>query len=157
MLVLSRADKLAISDLITYAKKRVIKIKTKEDLQRLSKEGNLAGDDPHRVVHLRAGKARYRVAYSVEDQNIGLVRHLSLSSTKVRLEDVNDILKKFDFRGTLTSTDARKGPDLFVWWESSPMGPALNVLEQMEDGAVVKTVGEAYKKVESVDGASSHL
>lgn len=135
MLTLTATDKKSIANLIQLAKKKPVPL----DVLKKAIAGDVSpiGDDPRWTVDLKAGKQRYRVVYSHEEQRIGLMRHISISSDKtLKLEDVNDILRRFGFDARLFNLDRVSNPPLYeVWLEPiSANRAAFNVLEVISDG-----------------------
>lgn len=99
MLSLTRADKLAISDVLNYANRNKISL----DQQTKIFQGKVPppGDNPRYLCALRAGKRHYRVVFTYGEQPVGWTRHLSISvndKKQIALDDLNAILRAFGFR-----------------------------------------------------------
>lgn len=147
MLTLTAADKKAISALVELGQRRPVKLTNIVDLA--AANVNVLGDDASRVVELRAGKQRYRVAYSHELQRIGLMRHISISSDKaMHVEDVNDILKRFGYEAQLSQLTALSNPPHYeVWLEPiAPKKAAINVLEVIKDEPQARAAATAVSR-----------
>jgi len=95
-------------------------------LDTYNKQKKPIGDDDMHVVELPFG---YRVVYSIEEQPVGKVRHLSMSVNEDKklpnMEAVKEIMKILGFRNDIQ--------DCYVKLEDyAPNRQAINVLEKLQ-------------------------
>lgn len=96
---------------IEYAAKHVLSIDDLLDIY--NKQEPVVGDRPEHVCHIPIG---YRVVYNHEKQNIGVMKHISISvdtpGKLPNIEAVREILKLFDIETPLEDCDVRmeEGP-----------------------------------------------
>lgn len=113
-----------IQKLIAYAKAHIVSNDRLKAMVQSPKEFYPAGDDADHVVHIHDG---YRVVYSIEEQNIGLCSHISISvesRTKYSHEAaVALILKEFGMSLDLATK---------IWLEKTVN--AVNVLQLIDGG-----------------------
>ena len=91
------------------------------------------GDDPRHWTDVRIGKRVYRVVLSYERQDIGLLRHISMSEhngKRLPPDDVSSILLWFGFKNNVPDLDRGTNENQMWWWERS--APAFNVVEGIE-------------------------
>jgi hypothetical protein len=132
LLSLTRNEKVEVARVLAYANKNKV---TLDKVQKMF-AGELppVGDSKGHTCELRAGKRKYRIAFSYEEQPIGWVRHISVSCDKsMSTMDMNGILRTFGYRwrelkDMTTETTAHKS--IKTWWEGDE---AFNVIEVMDD------------------------
>jgi hypothetical protein len=132
VLFLTEQKKAEIQRLIRYAEDHVVLIDhTKRVLEGIAPP---VGDDPQHVVHVDLG---YRCVFSIEEQPMGLCRHLSVSINRKGKwpapEAVNVLLEAFGFRRRVgdTKTDSGLGPPLMLYLEEEEV-EAVNILEELQ-------------------------
>lgn len=123
-MVLNGDARVRIARVMEYAEANVVKL---ADIREVI-EGKRApaGDIPEHVCVIPVG---FRAVFSMEEQAVGLCRHLSVSidgpADKVpNPEAVRALMEEFGFEGTLE--------DACVWSEPFGEGVAINVMEQVK-------------------------
>jgi hypothetical protein len=119
-LILDEEAKSAIKKVITYAESHRV---TMDLLQKtIAGKHPPVGDNKHHACYLISG---FKVVYSIEEQPVGLCRHLSVSvdfdGKLPSIPAVEAIMKEFGFTGDIMDC-------LNVWVENDK---AVNVLQQI--------------------------
>jgi hypothetical protein len=104
-----------------YAEQNIVSIDTIKAAVECPMESIPIGDNPEHVVYIHDG---FRVVYSIEEQPIGLIAHLSISVEAVgkysNEQAVNVILKEFGMNDVSESIN--------VWLDES--NQSVNILQE---------------------------
>ena len=98
-LVITEKEKVDIQKLIDYAENNIITI----EMLHLMVNGTVqpSGDNPNHVIYIPMG---YRVVYTIEQQPMGLSRHISISVDNPGFYPnaiaIDAIIKEFGYKGT---------------------------------------------------------
>lgn len=103
-------------------------------------EVDAVGESSNHVLDSELG---FRVVYSLEEQPFGLSKHISVSVGKNMIPSpklVQYLMECFGFTSNILSKDKDaytlgngQQTMLNIWHERSPYGPAINVVERIED------------------------
>jgi hypothetical protein len=111
-----------------YAERNIVSIDTIKAAVECPMESIPVGDNPEHVVHIHDG---FRVVYSIEEQPIGLIAHLSISVEALGKYPnevaVNMILKEF---GMDEVTSDSKNAACAVWIEEK--NESVNIVQKFK-------------------------
>jgi len=120
---LDSITKQEVERVIEYAEKNIVSHSTLEAM--IAGQARPVGDNKLHACIIRP----FRIVYSIEEQAIGLCRHLSVSisgTTSVpNQSSLNGLVKLFGFEGDVT--------DCYVWVEELPHSiSAVNLVQPLE-------------------------
>jgi hypothetical protein len=143
-LIVAKSEQEAADTLIKYAVEHPFSLKDLIEIR--GNPATAAGNNPHRSVVLPFG---YRCVFTIEEQPIGWVRHLSVSVLEPRrmpnVPAVEAIMKLFHFRGRLE--------DCVVDLEQidGDGSEAVNVMELANTSEFEPELWRRYEQIESED------
>lgn len=109
LLIIDDTIKEVIQRVVTYAEMHVYSMDDLLDMY--NKQLPIVGDIPEHVCHIPMG---FRVVYSIEEQNVGKIRHISISvETSGKLPSVpaiEQIIKLFGYTNDLCDCLVRLEP-----------------------------------------------
>lgn len=157
---MNRTDVEAMLKVLEYAAKNKMNAATLRAV--FAGRSKPVGDFPEYACKVTIGSVEYRVVFSYEEQPIGWVRHLSVSSAKqVEVQSVNELLRHFGFRwrslpdlsGARTSYGAVR-----TWWDGYKggvgLGEAFNVIEVIDDALASDVSDKGLTSLERVGNSA---
>jgi hypothetical protein len=123
VLILTDETRAQVGEVVAFAEAHRF---TLHDIMQRAETGLPVGDDPLFTCIIPFG---YRCCYSLEEQNFGLCRHLSVSVAEENKGPhptaLNEILKLFGFIGTLEQMDA-------IYLEGKKPHQAVNLIQRYD-------------------------
>jgi len=112
-----------IARIIKFAEENIISHATLEAME--AENIRPIGDDRRYVCSIPRG---FRVVYSIEDQAIGLCRHISISlgdsKSLPSKAVINEIISRFGFEGDMD--------DCYIWVEELRITTAINLIQPLK-------------------------